>query len=82
MRRARKPVRAVGDATMEVLAVTAGDELQRLRGVFTEVPGTHLTCDQAARLSGIDPDRCAALLNALVDVGFLQLSDGRYRRVE
>ena len=67
---------------MEVLAVTAANELQRLRGVFIEVPGTHVTCDQAARLAGIDPDRCAALLNALVDVGFLQLSDGRYRRAE
>lgn len=62
--------------------MTAGDELHRLRGVFTEVPGTHVTCDQAARLAGIDPDRCAALLNALVDVGFLQLSGGRYRRAE
>ena len=62
--------------------MTAGDELHRLRGVFIEVPGTHLTCDQAARLAGIDPDRCAALLNALVDVGFLQLSNGRYRRAE
>lgn len=67
---------------MEVLAVTAADELQRLRGVFTEVPGTHVTSDQAARLAGIDPHRCAALLDALVDVGFLQLSDGRYRRAE
>ena len=62
--------------------MTAGDELHRLRGVFIEVPGTHLTCDQAARIAGIDPDRCAALLNALVDVGFLQLSNGRYRRSE
>jgi hypothetical protein len=66
---------------MEVLAVTA-DELQRLRGVFTEVPGTHVTSDHAARLAGIDPDRCAALLNALVDVGFLQLLAGRYRRAD
>ena len=45
--------------------MTAGDELHRLRGVFTEVPGTYVTCDQAARLAGIDPDRCAALLDAL-----------------
>jgi predicted transcriptional regulator of viral defense system len=72
-----------GDVTIEVLAMTAGEELHRLRGVFIEVPGTHVTSDQAARLAGIDPDRCAALLNALVDVGFLrQLSDGRYRRAE
>ncbi len=69
--------------SMEVLAMTAGDELRRLRGVFTEVPGTHVTSHQAARLCGIDLDRCAALLNALVDAGFLQqLADGRYRRVE
>ena len=62
--------------------MTAADELQRLRGVFIEVPGTQVTRTEAARLAGIDPDRCAALLNALVDVGFLQLSDGRYRRAE
>lgn len=74
---------ALGDGTMELLAMTAGDELDRLRGVFTEVPGTHVTCGQAARLAGIDPDRCGALINALVDVGFLrQLSDGTYRRAE
>lgn len=67
---------------MEMVA-SAADELHRLRGVFTEVPGTHVTSAQAARLSGVDPDRCAALLKALVDVGFLrQLSDGRYRRAE
>ena len=62
--------------------MTAGNELDRLRGVFTEVPGTLVTCEQAARLAGIDPDRCAALLDALVDAGFLQRSDRRYRRVE
>jgi hypothetical protein len=62
--------------------MTASDELHRLRGVFIEVPGMYVTCEQAARLAGIDPDRCAALLNALVDVGFLRLSRGRYRRAE
>ena len=69
-------------AIMKVLAKTASAELQRLRGVFIEVPGTHVTCDQAARLAGIDPNRCAALLDALVDIGFLRSSEGRYRRAE
>ena len=72
----------VRDRVIEVCAMSTGDELHRLRGVFTEVPGTLVTCDQAARLAGIDPDRCAALLKALIDVGFLQLSGGRYRRSE
>jgi hypothetical protein len=62
--------------------MTAEEELRRLRGVFIDVPGTRVTCDQAARLAGIDSDRCAALLDALVDAGFLRLSDGRYRRAE
>ena len=68
---------------MESVAATAGDELQRLRAIFIEVPGTHVTAKQAARLCGVDLDRCAALLAALVDVGFLRQSlDGRYRRAE
>lgn len=68
---------------MEVAATTAGDELQRLRAIFAEVPGTQVTANQAARLCGVDPDRCIALLAALVDVGFLrQSADGRYRRAE
>jgi len=68
---------------MESVAATAGDELQRLRAIFIEVPGTHVTANHAARLCGVDPDRCAALLAALVDVGFLRQSvDGRYRRAE
>lgn len=68
---------------MESVAATAGNELQRLRAIFVEVPGTYVTANEAARLCGVDPDRCAALLAALVDVGFLrQSSDGRYRRAE
>ena len=67
---------------MEV-ATTTGDELQRLRAIFAEVPGTQITANQAARLCGVDQDRCIALLAALVDVGFLrQSADGRYRRAE
>ena len=67
---------------MDAIA-TALDELHRLRGVFIEVPGTQVTSAQVARLSGIEPDRCAALLEALADAGFLrQLSDGRYSRAE
>jgi DNA-binding IclR family transcriptional regulator len=66
-----------------VAATTASEELQRLRAMFAEVPGTHVTANQAARLCGVDPDRCVALLAALVDVGFLRQSvDGRYRRTE
>ena len=57
------PSRASGDGITEALVIrellakTASAELQLLRGVFIEVPGTHVTCDQAARLAGIDPDR-------------------------
>ena len=75
--------RVYGGVAMDGMLTTAGDELQRLRAIFVEVPGTHVTAHQAARLCGVDHDRCAALLAALVDVGFLRQSlDGRYRRAE
>ena len=59
------------------------DALQRLKGMFVEVPGTCLTVEEAARLCGVDEDRCAALLAALADTGFLvRTRDGRFRPVD
>jgi predicted transcriptional regulator of viral defense system len=65
-------------AAMSSVPPTA-EALHRLMAVFTEVPGAHLTLDDAAKLSGIDPDRCAMFLETLEDTGVLQrLQDGRY----
>jgi hypothetical protein len=47
------------------------DAINRVKGVFLEVPGSRLTVDDAARLSGIEPATCQAVLRALEDTGFL-----------
>jgi hypothetical protein len=43
----------------------------RIRREYEEMPGLHLTLQQACRLWGLGPDMCAALLEALVQEGFL-----------
>jgi hypothetical protein len=56
------------------------DALDRLKGVFLEVPGTQLSAKEAALLSGIEPELCASVLSALEDTRFLaRTTDGRYR---
>ena len=56
--------------------------VERLRAEFLEMPGLRLTIEQAQRLCGLDPDRCKALLDALVDANFLCVTlDGTYARV-
>ena len=49
--------------------------LLTLKGMFQEVPGMRLTAPEAARLAGLEPDTCLALLTALEDVRFLRRSD-------
>jgi hypothetical protein len=56
------------------------EAVERLKGVFLEVPGTRLSAGQAARLSGIDPTLCESVLSALEDARFLRrTADGHYR---
>jgi hypothetical protein len=55
--------------------------LQRIRGEFLEMPGLHLTVDQARRLWSLDLVTCRSLLDALVDAKFLTRRNGRYLRV-
>jgi len=43
----------------------------RIRREFEEMPGLHVTLQQACRLWGLGPELCAALLDALVQEGFL-----------
>ena len=57
------------------------DLLQRIRGEFLEMPGLHLTVEQAKRLWALDLVTCRALLDALVDAKFLTRRNGRYLRV-
>jgi len=48
------------------------DWSQIVRGEFTEMPGLRLTRAQAQRLWAMDPAACDAVLDALVDAGFLR----------
>ena len=55
--------------------------LERLKGVFLEIPGTQLSLADAATISGLDSHMCRQLLAALVDVRFLTYTPtGAYRR--
>jgi hypothetical protein len=60
---------------------TIADWLQLIRAEYAEAPGLHLTRPQVQDLWALDPWVCDALLNALVDAGFLRrTSDDAYVR--
>jgi hypothetical protein len=62
---------------------TAADWLQLIRGEYLEIPGLHLTRDQVRRLWGLDEVTCDALLEALVEEGFLRRTrTGAYIRAD
>jgi hypothetical protein len=56
--------------------VKIADSLQLIRSEYLEIPGLKLTKPQVQRLWGLDPTRCDALLEALVDVKFLKCTRG------
>jgi hypothetical protein len=57
--------------------------LERVKGVFTDVPGTQLSTLEVARLAGLEEEHCGTILEALVGVGFLTHSrHGRFRQPE
>jgi len=57
------------------------EAVQRLKAVFTEIPGTRLTVTDAVRLSGLDRAVCECVLLALEDARFLKRGQGgRYQR--
>ena len=60
---------------------TIADWLQLIRGEYAEIPGLRLTKPQVQDLWALEPCVCDALLNALVDAGFLRrTSDDAYVR--
>ena len=60
---------------------TIAEWLQLIRAEYAEVPGLQLTKSQVQDLWALDPWVCDALLNALVDAGFLRRTrDGAYVR--
>jgi hypothetical protein len=57
--------------------------LERVRGEYLEMPGLSLTRTQAQRLWGLDPEACEALLDALLQAGFLRRTNqGGYVRAD
>lgn len=57
-----------------------GQMVRRIQSEYTEMPGLCLTSAQAARLLGLQHHECMALLNGLVDVGFLRCTSSGYVR--
>jgi hypothetical protein len=56
--------------------------LKRIRAEYLEMPGLHLTLEQAQRLCGIERTLCQRVLDTLVDTKFLRVSsDGHYARL-
>jgi DNA-binding IclR family transcriptional regulator len=61
-------------------ALCVSEAVERLKGVFLEIPGTQLTVTDASRLAGLDPPFCLEIMAALEDARFLKRGrDGRYR---
>jgi hypothetical protein len=48
------------------------DAVQRLQGVFLEIPGTQLTLGDASGLTGLESDVCRVNLDALEDARFVR----------
>jgi hypothetical protein len=56
--------------------------LRRVYNEFLEMPGLHLTSQQAQRLWGLDQATCLALLESLVSTKFLRRTGrGMYTRL-
>lgn len=68
---------------MVIWARSAEDTLVRIRAEYLEMPGLSLTDRQAARLWGLDPHACAALLDHLVQQQFLRRTrEGAFVRAD
>ena len=64
-----------------VPTIRVAEAVQRVKGVFLDVPGTQLSIAQTSRLSGLEQDMCESVLLALEDAHFLKRArDGRYSR--
>ena len=52
--------------------IRVAEALQRVKGVFIELPGTALSVDQASQLSGLEQDMCESILLAREDAHYLK----------
>ena len=53
------------------LNVPSVELLRRIRAEYLEMPGLHLTAQQAQRLFGLEAETCDAVLATLLDAKFL-----------
>ena len=68
---------------MNPAPTSLADWLPIIRGEFQEIPGLHLTRPQVQRLWGLDAPTCDALIEELVDGGFLRRTHtGAYARTD
>ena len=56
--------------------VARAQQLVRVRSEYLEMPGLSLTQVQAQRLWGLEAKTCGAVLDALVQAGFLRRTAG------
>jgi hypothetical protein len=61
-------------------APRVSEAVDRLKGVFEEVPGTRVTLAEAVLLSGLDTGTCSIVLETLTDAGFLSVKGGVFIR--
>jgi hypothetical protein len=57
---------------MDMMTPRVEEAVQRLKGVFLEIPDTHLSLVDASRMSGLERSTCRMILEALEDVRFLK----------
>jgi hypothetical protein len=57
--------------------------VERVRSEFLEMPGLRLTTAQAARMWGLEPQACRAVIDCLIGAAFLRWTPaGTIARVE
>jgi DNA-binding IclR family transcriptional regulator len=63
-----------------IATIDDSELLQQLRSEFDQLPHMRLTCEQAARLIGVDQATCAQALQALLALGYLKKQGQTYAR--
>jgi hypothetical protein len=66
------PARGLREKEACMIAIRVDDAVQRLKGVFLEIPGTELTPSDASRLTGLESEVCRVILDALEDARFVR----------
>ena len=77
------PLTRLREAEMIAAQTTAADWVDLVRAEYLEIPGLHLTREQAKQLWRLDDVTCDAILDTLVEARFLRRTrDGAYIRAD